>query len=289
MSSFLIDSAVRLSPEDAGGHGGRWDAFGEVSGLMQRWLHEIVNKGELCDLGMKVPFTEQRRGMPLAYGVLHADDPSCKGRAGGMAVLENVAQDSEKAKLVLATAYPFLIEGVEVDSTISKISLHPTRVEARLRMSTPEGAAIEPFDTQFWKHGPYYREGALYRFVVSGLAYRIRKVTDTVQSIQVRGEPEPELIDFSRMCMLMPNDGGVADDHDYRGEVRAVQPRVFTLYGMPVWRLDVTLVRRDTEFTLPIYVGEGAFVDGWLPRVGDYVEGLLWMQAYAVKRDEGEV
>ena len=45
--------------------------------------------------------------------------------------------------------------------------------------------------------------------------------------------------------------------------------------------MDVTLVHDDRDFTLPLYVAESRFKGSWRPAVGEYVEGSLWMQAYA--------
>ena len=95
---------------------------------------------------------------------------------------------------------------------------------------------------------------------------------------------KPIRMDLSQMYYLMPASSGPADDHSYRGEVKAVKPRCFALYGMPFWRLDVTLLRRDSDFVLPLYVAESLFESDWRPKVGEFAEGSLWLQAYANAR-----
>lgn len=324
MSDYLIDSARMLSVEDAGGHGGRWEVFGDPTTLMKRWLMPMANEGKYVDLGLRVPLDFNRGGLPVAIGKLHIDDLSAVGRAGGMAVLEHVEPTAtEEGKLLLASAYPFFVGGVEIESAVEEIAIHTTRLEARIRIHTNEGAEIDPFDTLFWKHGPHYKAGERYRFRVSGLAYSIRHVEHVVHVIdepeQIRGyrareawakkygqwvrdrdeaaalaawqptSPEdlkPVQFSMAKLCTVMPAESGPADDHTYRGEVRKVHPRIFTLYGMPVWRVDVTLVRQDTDFTLPVYVAEKLFDSQWRPKPGEYVEGALWMQAYASERVE---
>lgn len=53
---------------------------------------------------------------------------------------------------------------------------------------------------------------------------------------------------------------------------------------MPFWRLEAALVRRDSDFVLPLYVAESLLEGDWRPTVGEFVEGSLWLQAYAIAR-----
>ncbi|MBK1620177.1 hypothetical protein CKO42_17365 [Lamprobacter modestohalophilus] len=60
-------------------------------------------------------------------------------------------------------------------------------------------------------------------------------------------------------------------------------PAIYRLFGDDVWHVDVVVARpEDREFMLPIYVTEQAFQDGWRPTLGEYVNGLAWVQGWMV-------
>ncbi|MDR2874965.1 MAG: hypothetical protein LBV44_03430 [Methylobacillus sp.] len=106
---------------------------------------------------------------------------------------------------------------------------------------------------------------------------------------QTPEDMEPIRFDMSRGTMLLPSyENGPADDATYMGEVVRVTPDAVNILNTHFWRVDVIVLRREDEeistLTVPIYVAENLFEEGWRPAVGDYVTGRLWLQAY-VKPD----
>lgn len=74
---------------------------------------------------------------------------------------------------------------------------------------------------------------------------------------------------FKQWLSPMVQEGQMAN----LGLDEAVKPRCVTLYGIPFWRLGVTLLWRDSDFALPFYVAEGLFESGWRPTVGESWKG----------------
>lgn len=319
MSDYLIDSARQLTEDEAGPHGSRWAVFGEPEELMTRWLHPMLTEGKPVESGIPVNLGARRGGMPVALGFLHSDNPEAEGRVGGLSVQEVVPPSgSESGQLAMRSAFPFLSEGVEFESEVFEIALYPNQLEARISIEFPQGAAVDPFDALFWKHGPHYRQGEVYRFRASGLAYKFwpaaaREILidepEKIRAFHAREawakahgsyererdeaaalaawqpktpkDLEPIKIKMQDACMLIPRGWGGGDEFSFQGCVADVKPRIFELYGMPLWRVDVTVIRGDEDFNLPMYVAESVFEDAWRPAIGDMVEGAFWLQVHA--------
>ena len=55
--------------------------------------------------------------------------------------------------------------------------------------------------------------------------------------------------------------------------------------GQKVYRLEMVLMRPDDEeFRLPVYAAEHV-LDGYVPRLGDDVQGVLWVQGRRIGAD----
>jgi len=58
---------------------------------------------------------------------------------------------------------------------------------------------------------------------------------------------------------------------------------ILRAWGQTLYRLDVTVMRDTTSeetipFTIPVYVAQHKLPEGYRPRVGDDVRGVLWLQ-----------
>ena len=74
-----------------------------------------------------------------------------------------------------------------------------------------------------------------------------------------------------------------------RGEVTSVMARAAMLPGMNFWQVDVAVVRDDEDDTLvlPIYVADRTWKTDWRPKVGEYVQGVIWVQGHAIGVGDG--
>ncbi|MGH8147314.1 MAG: hypothetical protein ACREPY_13395, partial [Rhodanobacteraceae bacterium] len=226
---------------------------------------------------------------------------------------------------LMASAYPMLGEGCQITATVERIGLHPNRLEARLELSLRgSGSMLWAFDPLFVRNRCVYRRDEPLVFSVAGLAYsmqpaaKLEHVIDDPQEIRRfrardawakqyghwskdEGEAvslaawkpaseedlEPIRIDMSRATMLMPASEGPADDAAYMGEVIAVTPHALRILDGSFWRVDVLVMHPDEDrVILPIFIAERLFTSDWRPQIGEFVTGLLWLQAWPLRRTD---
>lgn len=256
-----------------------------------------------------------------AAGLLYSDRKHDENLAGMLLVIAINVQDEPSGDVhnKLVTAYPFFTEGAQIDTVVESIDLFPNRTEAVITLLHGDEMSLHVFDTLFYNHRALYRKGQKARFSIAALAYSMEPADTQTFTIDdpekirrhraseawakkygywfkeedeetalAQWEPEtpedlePIRISTEQMAAYFPSSYGGGNDFSYRGEVTGIKPEAHVLFGMPVWRIDVTVSRLmgDVDFTLPFYVTEKAFAEGWRPKVGEYVAGTAWMQGY---------
>lgn len=325
---ILLYSARELTDDEAGGHGNRWGVFeDDVSALIGRWLGMAVEKSEVPTLGIGDNAALEQvvaHGEPTAVALLYTGQEPGASNSGLMSLIHvDAGGPGREPSNQLCSAFPFLVDGIEVEAEIEQICIFPNRIEARLELSLVAGGLIEAFDPCFWQNRAVYRSDERYRFVVSALAYRIdpasalEHVIDDEHEIRrfrardawvkahghwtredeeaslAAWQPEspddlePIRISMGEMAALLPSSSGPADDAQFQGEVVRVTPRAVRILDVDFWRVDTVVMRADEDLILPIYVAERLFEGEWRPQVGQYVSGTLWLQAYATSRLDG--
>lgn len=299
----------------------------DVAGLVGLWLGIVVEKSEVPMLGMADKAALDvvvARGEPAAVALLYTGQPPGESKAGLMSLIHvDAGGTGRKLSHQLWSSFPFLGEGVAVEAEVEQICLFPNRSEARLELSLSGGGVIEAFDPCFWQSRAVYRRDERYRFVVSALAYRmelapaqehviddepeIRRFRARDAWVKTHGhwtredekaslaawqpkspvDLEPIRVSMGQMAALLPSSSGPADDAQFQGEVVRITPRAVRILDSAFWRVDTVVMRADDKLTLPIYVAERLFEGDWRPRVGQYVRGTLWLQAYATGRLDG--
>lgn len=322
MKTLLIDSAIELSDEEAGGHGGHWAVFDDdVPELMQHWLSIAISQANVVPLGLADQTVLEQlinQGEPRSIALLYAESEQCAG--SGLLSLIHIKTDTktQKTNNELWSAYPFFKEGNEVVAEIDTLQLFPNRIEARLTLNLVHnsGAQMTVFDPLFWAHRSLYRAHQPYHFSVAALAYEMMPVTDeeiiiddpeqirkfharrawvehsgswtpaneeaSLAAWQAQSEEDNEPIRISLATMAALFSVKSSDDAEFQGEVVTITPRAVSILECYFWRIDTLVIRNDEDFILPIYVAERLFTDQWRPEVGQYVKGSVWLQAYAV-------
>ena len=79
------------------------------------------------------------------------------------------------------------------------------------------------------------------------------------------------------------SDGDARDDAQFQGVIESID--TFEHDGQKVYRLEMVLMRPgDEEFRIPVYASERA-LDGYEPRLGEDVEGVMWVQGRRIEAD----
>jgi hypothetical protein len=292
----------------------------DAPALIGRWLDVAVQKSEPAAFGVagiEAIRPLVAAGEPAGAALLYTGCDLGVSRNGLMSLIHfDPGGPNQKPENRLISAFPFFGNGTKVDAQVEGIGLFPNRLEAWLRLGLVVGAMIKAFDPLFWQNRALYREGEYYRFSVAALAHwmeaapEIEHVIDDEQEIRqfharnqwagthghwsredeeasmalwASASPEdlePIHIDLTKMAVLMPTDSGSEDDAYYQGEVVRIEPHAVRMLDVDFWRVDTVVMRPDEDFVLPIYVAERVFENGWRPQVGQYVSGVLWLQAH---------
>ena len=258
-------------------------------------------------------------GEPRGMTLLYPGESAAGRRFGLMSLIESAYDESTGEPYnQFCSGYPFFGEGREIEAEVESVSLYPNRLEARIELSQIGGGLICAFDPMFWQSRALYRENQVYQFIVASMAYVIQPAPKTehviddemeIRKFRARSawaekygvwsqadeaaslaewepqspkELEPIRFDMSRLSMLLPIENGQPGDAQFQGEVVHVEPNAAHFLDVSFCRVDVIVMRDEEDFTLPIYVAEPLFEDGWRPAVGEYVQGAVWIQAYTI-------
>jgi hypothetical protein len=95
---------------------------------------------------------------------------------------------------------------------------------------------------------------------------------------------EPIVIHIKGMAGFLQIKGSDDDDYSFRAPVVEVEEMEFL--NEPLWRVRATVLRvDDQEFDMNIYVTKKVMGDGRTPKMGDDIEGALWLQGYLLRKE----
>lgn len=271
------------------GHGSHWEAIaGSTETAIKEWIPTIVQNGSivgdsifLFDDGENPPRDEK------CIGIVYPEGPM-----RFMALISTDSLSDPKSNF-LFSAFPFPHEGCLNPIEIDSIEDWCNPVEGIIEGSTKGGASVSFFDPLYFLNKSRYRSGVSADFIITALAYRLKPCEQ--QDIQIDGGPLLEMerkrvleenpeadidqiktvsVSLEHACWIMPTD--VKDDFEFRGIPESVEK--FEVGGQVFYKVTMVLTRPDDiDFRVPVYASE-AILDGFVPSVGQPVEGFLWLQ-----------
>jgi hypothetical protein len=293
------DAIIELSEEDAGGHGDHWSIFADTpKELIGQILPQAVREAQSA---MCYADTSGAQPMPLPSEEPASAVLSWPTQRFGVFLVVRLDEAHKRNELV--SAFPRASEGVEHVVDLEAVRLWPNRLEAQIEGLVGNGAMpIVFFDPLFARHRGFYQKDKRYHFIIAGFPYRI-EVCDSppividdperVRAVRRAMEPhvpteesdsEPIVIQTKGMASLFPLQDASADDYHFQGPVKSVTELDAKMLGCRTWRLRVTVARfselSDEDFDIDLYVTEKVLGSGALPKIGDDVRGILWLQGY---------
>jgi hypothetical protein len=201
--------------------------------------------------------------------------------------------DSRKDEWLLFTAYPVLHDGIVHPVTIKNVRPWQHGIEAWIDgCISLEQRPITWFDTHYWRDWTVLSPGVTVDVSLAALAYELRPLdrrlsrgchlrnAQSERRLGNGGAGEtglPTKFWPGRNAPFLPcGDSDTPDEWQFRGVIKALD--VVDHDGQDIYRLEMDFQHPGNEtIALPVFVSEHT-LDGYVPRLGANVEGILWLQ-----------
>lgn len=273
------------------GHGDHWETLYSTEEYVQTKIPRDIQEASLVG-GADC--------MDVERGTDRAEHVTClRWAPGQLAHQILVVSNSAKQSKFLFSAYPVALDGTEVKVTIRKVEPWQYGIEGCIQGDvTSEEASICFFDTMYFAGSAELQIGDVVSYQLAGLAYWLRPIQrrsleicegamwemakqrrlDDGESLEEASRPV-EVHMTGAAIFFQPGDNA-RDDAQFQGVIEAIE--AFEHDGQKVYRLELVLMRPgDEEFRLPVYASQRA-LEGYVPRLGADVEGVMWLQGRQV-------
>lgn len=270
-------------------HGNHWETLCDAEAYVRERLTRDVREARLVcradcvDVEGGTDRTEQVRclrwgGDRLAHQIL-------------------VVSNSALGRDTLFSGYPVVLDGAEFDVTVSDVEPWEYGIEGWVQgQVTPAAASVTFFDSMYFIGTAELRPGDRVRYRLAGLAYSLGPLKrpsfqvatgplwadERQRRLDEGASPEqasrPVEVVMAGAAIFVPGQGDARDDAWFQGQIDALER--FDHDGQAIYRLEMVLMRPgDEEFRLPVYASEYV-LNGYVPRLGEDVEGELWVSGY---------
>lgn len=269
------------------GHGDHWEALYFLDDYVKNKLPRDVQNGSLvCSADC----------VDVEGGTDRTEQVTCF-RWGNNPIANQslVVSNSAKGANIFFSAYPVLLDGIKTKVTITKIEPWEYGIEGWIHGKVcKEGANICFFDTMYFAGSAALKKGDVVEYDLAGLAYLLRPVQrrtfeidqgplwEMTKKQRLEDGESPELanrpveIHMTGAATFLPRSGDSCDEAEFQGVIESVDTVEHD--GQKIYRLEIVLMRPDDEeFRVPVYASEKA-LNGYVPRLGEDVEGVLWLQ-----------
>lgn len=276
------------------GHGNHWRSiYGDEFDL-----HAVIVRG--CEASKLI---DEYPCMDVANQTERAEAVCCLRWGSGQIVEDMlVVTDSKQGSRFLFSGYPVVLDGICHTVQVERVESWGYGIEGWLHVRvTAEEVSLAFFDTRFYAGSAEIQAGERIDVMLAGIAYILEPLRQS--SIEIsegalwemgkqrrldEGEsPEesekPVKVILSGMSAFLPRSGDECDDAEFAGVIDDIQS--FQHSGITMYRLEVVLLRPgDETFRLPIFVSESV-LNGYVPRLGEDVRGLMWVQGNVVGKN----
>ena len=272
-----MESADR--PHYSGSH---WEPFYDSVDEVFRALPERIPKALPCT-GFGDTYPGPRKVPESWSSGITACWPNCR-----QGLIVTLRQSDGQVELLNVS--PFSEMGQQVSLEIDTVHVWSSGAEAQVE-ATWGDMLPSFFDLNFLSSRSWYEAGRRLDFILAGIAFDARPAA--VDEIPVGSyspwaswpgaESGPETgadlkIGLEGSSIFLPVAGWDRGDLSFRGTVRRVTPFGDWL-GQSVWRVRVCVVQRDGEDAeLDVHVTGRAWAGSEPPKVGQDIEGTLWLQ-----------
>lgn len=210
-----------------------------------------------------------------------------------------VVSDTPNASRFLFSGYPVALDGVVQTVTVDRLSPWEYGIEGWVHAKAADTASISFFDTMYFAGSNQLAAGQKIDVSFAGLAYWLRPIQ--MRSFEVKEGPmwemekerrlkegksekeacQPVEIHMTGASIFLPRGGDEnPDDAQFQGVIDALDS--FEHDGQKVYRMEMVVMRPDDEeFRIAVFASEHV-LDGYVPQLGEDVEGILWLQGRVI-------
>ena len=280
------------------GHGDHWGTLCEIDAYLCEKLPRDCREGKVVG---------QAPCMDVEHGTERIEEVACL-RWGSNCLASQVllVSDSTNGSHYLFSGYPVALAGIVHRVTIEQVVPWQYGIEGWIHV--PVTAAMVPFnffDTMFFMHGDRLQRGQQVDFSLAGLAYQLRPIR--VRSFKISDGPmwerererrldegetperaaRPVELRMTGAAIFLPCEDEDCDEAQFQGVIEALD--VFEHDGQKIYRMEIVVMRPgDDELKLPVFASEWV-LEGYVPRLGEDVEGAMWLQGRKVGAENTRV
>lgn len=276
------------------GHGDHWECIvTDMKEAIMNLLPLAISKGvtvpgDVLHLGF---LNDEEGGVvegefdEMPVGLVHDHGPFTS-------IVLVVPTIDKKSKYVWSV-YPCLSKGVQVEITIKEIKPWENRIEAEISGETTDGLNISFFDLFYFRNAKKYQVGKTFNFELGAIAFSLHRATnmpiyindpDVIaamrQGTEEEGVLDPIEIQTEGMAALIPIKDWDSYEYNFQGTVKSSQTMIGN--GKKFLRLDITVMRNEMDFDLPVLIAPHVVEDYW-PEVGQDVTGRLWVHGRLIE------
>lgn len=211
-----------------------------------------------------------------------------------------IVSDTSDASRFLFSGYPVALDGVVQTITVDQVAPWDYGIEGWIHAKVTEAqVSVSFFDTMYFARTEQVRPGDQVEVSLAGIAYWLRPIQ--MRSFEIKegpmwqmererrlndGESEKEAsrpveIHMTGASIFLPKGGDEnPDDAQFQGVIDALDS--FEHDGQRIYRMEMVVMRPDDEeFRVAVFASEYV-LDGYVPRLGEDVEGILWLQGRVI-------
>lgn len=165
--------------------------------------------------------------------------------------------------------------------SVSKLSYDPKNMECLFTLELPAGDVefyMIPEYTSYWYSAPECD------IALSAIGYNLQPLVQTTISVTA---PDGKLIDVhidNSLRVLTRSASGERDDVEFVAQIRNVKKLNFL--DTSLWLLTLSFDERAYNLRLPILINCANVQKGYIPKTGDVVNGVAWLQGRLVDNED---
>lgn len=275
------------------GHGNHWETLYDVDEYVKE---NLARDCEDSTLICRYPC------MDVKGGTERVEEVAClRNGDDRFANQVLIVSDSSDDSRFLFSAYPVAFDGIVQTVTVDRVEPWDYGIEGWIHANvTNAQVSMSFFDPMYFAGSDQLTPGQQVNVSIAGLAYWLRPIQ--MRSFEIKegpmwqmerdrrleaGETEAEAsrpleIHMTGASIFLPKGGEEnPDDVQFQGVIDALDS--FEHDGQQIYRMEMVVMRPDDEeFRIAVFASEYV-LDGYVPRLGEDVEGILWLQGRIIE------